>query len=498
MRSRTRSSLCATACLLVLFAAPSARAQEALSAMNSLSGGVGYGASGLGSFGANAFGVGSAALLAAGRTNSTSLSLSAGMGETDNVRFNSNVKQSQTLATAGLDVALSRHKPRLDAAVIGDFQDFYYVQGAFGNNFTGRLDGNANVGLIPNRLDWVIDEDFGQSQINPVVPTVPTNLQNVNVVTTGPDLLFHPGGMRNFLQLGVRYGRSDYGTSQFDGTDEIGLFALGHRPSQASALAVHVTYQKMRFDNTIINRGYTLRKAYGSYEVQGARTRVALYAGAAQVNDIPLRSSEWKTRPIGKVILSRQISPTMTLVLQGERQVTDAADSFSGLQSGAASAIRVAPVYGTTASYVSTGGSAGWTFALNRTSIGASASWEQSAYDLSSALDTRMGEYELRFGRQLTPYLTLQLAGIYSKTDYYHSNFQNDRRSANLALQWALGRKLHATLQYQYTSQGTTGVASELTRSGYFNLVSLSRVYVTDAYSANSVFLTLTYVPISQ
>jgi len=499
-KRRKQASLGTLLCLLAAMIGRTAVAQDVLNGTNMFSGAqfgsVGASAFGAGPFGTSGFGITSP--FGTPQKNATDLGLSAGLGETDNVLLAPGAKESETLATAGVDVDLSRNEPRLNASAIGNFEDLYYLENAFGNELIGSFSGAANVGVVPNRLNWAIDESFGQNQLNPLEPTVSTNLQNVNIFSTGPDLLLHPGGQSNFLELGGRYARADYGSIPFSGYQGIGLFALGHDLSQTSALAVHVTDQQMYFYNTTLNQNYTLRKAYGSYTVQGARTSIELDAGAGQVDDIPGSSSEWSTRPIAQIKLTRQLSPTMSLYLQVGRQVTDPADSFATLQNGAGGAIVIAPVYETTSSYLGTFGSLGWTFTLHRTSISATASWARSSYDASSIFDTTIQDYEVLAQRRLTQRLALQVTGMLAKTNYYQAQYESDQRTANVALQWTLGPRLFAAFQYQYTSQGTSGLFQELTRVGYFNLISTSSVYLSDTYAANSVFITLTYVPIAE
>jgi hypothetical protein len=463
-------------------------ASRGAAAQGVVTGGDLFGAGGTGGYG-----IGGAASLAAGKTNTTTLGLSAGVGETDNVLLTSGTKQSQTLATAGLDFSLSRHGPRLNTAAAGDFEDVYYLQSAFGNQLLGRFDGDATVGIVPDRINWTVDENFGQSIINPVAPTVPTNLGNINVFSTGPDFILHPGGEANFVQLGARYGRSDFQRAAFDGYQELGLFAIGRALSSLSTLSLHANVEKLRFSDTALNPDYTFRRAYASYVVQGARTGITIEAGAAQVDDVTRR---WTTRPIGQITLQRLLSPHMSLTLQGGRQVTDINDSFAGLQSGAAGAIVVAPAYGSTGSYVRTFGTASWSFAFNRTSLGASASWERNSYDVSQLLDTRSGDYEVSLGRQLAPHLAVRVTGALTKSDYYNTGFESEYRTVNVAFQLQAAPKVRVSLSYQHTSQGTSGVATVLTRSGYFNLFTVSSLYVTDAYSANAAFLTVTYLPL--
>ena len=89
----------------------------------------------------------------------------------------------------------------------GNFSDLDYLQNAYGNQFIGRFDGRADVALIPERVIWVLTESFGQAQIDPFVAVVPTNLENINYVSTGPDATLRLGPTV-FLDLRARYSKA--------------------------------------------------------------------------------------------------------------------------------------------------------------------------------------------------------------------------------------------------------------------------------------------------
>ena len=117
-----------------------------------------------------------------------SLGADAGLGETDNVTLASSDKVSQTMAIADVDFAVLEQSRLFNVNLKGDFSDYDYLQHAYGNELIGRFDGVAKMALVPDRLTWVLQEDFGQSLLDPYTPQTPSNRQNVNYVSTGPDV----------------------------------------------------------------------------------------------------------------------------------------------------------------------------------------------------------------------------------------------------------------------------------------------------------------------
>src|ERR1700683_4174084 len=95
-----------------------------------------------------------------------SLGADVGLGETDNVTLATTNKVSQTMATADIDFAALEQSRLFNVNVKGDFSDYDYLQHAYGNELIGRLDGLGKMALVPDRLTWVLQEDFGQSQLD--------------------------------------------------------------------------------------------------------------------------------------------------------------------------------------------------------------------------------------------------------------------------------------------------------------------------------------------
>ena len=271
--------------------------------------------------------------------------IAAGIGETDNVNLSSTDPKSQTIAAADLDFDLKRTGSRLDASGIGNFTDLYYLQGAYSNQVLGRFDGLATAKLWADRLRWVVADDYGDMQIDPFSALTPSNLQRVNVFTTGPDLTLRPS-YSTFINVDARYTQNSYQSSPFDGHDLLGSAAVGRQLSELASLALVVQAEELRFDNTIVNTNFDRRAAYGRYVIKGARTSIDAQLGVTQANDV---GSSWRTSPLLRLLLTRQISPFSIVTLTGGREFTDAAASFTSLTSSAWGGIVVAPVTQTTA-----------------------------------------------------------------------------------------------------------------------------------------------------
>jgi hypothetical protein len=414
---------------------------------------------------------------ASSKANTLVYGVDVGVAESDNVTLVSTNKVSQTMAVADGDFDVKQQSRLLDLDAKGNFTYLDYLQGAYGGQLIGRFDGSAHLAIIPDRLVWVVQDDFGQAALDAYTPQTPTNLENVNYISTGPDFALRFGAS-SYLNMSARYARTDYETSPYNSNRLLGDLAWGYQLSAQSSVSLNGETERVLFANTVVNSDFDRSSGFLRYEVKGARTELSADLGAT-------------TRPLAKLNLTRKLSAAAKLTLTAGRDLTDAATSFSGLQSGAIGLVGTAPAAQTTDNYTSSYASATWQYERNRTLISLSGRWEKDIYDSApvtsvsstgvpltvaplpgapvigsaSALDYTLGGAEFRVQRRMTRALTAEILGRIYKTDYLHStvagqfgtpNYSNEQVSAGLT--WRHGRALVVKLRYEHNAQVTTGI----------------------------------------
>jgi hypothetical protein len=399
-----------------------------------------------------------------------------GVGESDNVTLVQTDKVSQTIAIADLDFDLKDRFRLFDVDAKGNFSDLDYLQNAYNNQVIGRFDGKADVSLIPERVIWVLAESFGQTQIDPFLAVVPTNLENTNYVATGPDASFRLGPTV-FLDMSARYARTTYATDPFDSNTGLGSVALGRALSAQSSISINGTFERVQFDNTQVNTNFDRSSAYAHYEIQGARTDLTANLGLTKVD----QGTESFTGPSAKLQLSRKLSAASTLKLTVGRDITDASTAFANLQSGAIGGIVTAPAAVSLNNYVVTYGSVDWEYARNRTTIGVSGTSEKDSYDGQPLLDLTRGTAELRIERRLSRVLTAQLLGRLYRNEYANTDFAETDGLVGGALIFREGRGLEIKLRYDHSTRSASGLGVVPGVNG--------------GYGENRAFLTIGYRP---
>src|ERR1035438_3646049 len=88
--------------------------------------------------------------------------IDAGIGESDNVSLVQTNKVSQTIGIADLDFTSKETGSRLSDDIVGSFTYLDFLQHAYSNEFLGHFDGLVRYALVPERLTWTLQDNWGQ------------------------------------------------------------------------------------------------------------------------------------------------------------------------------------------------------------------------------------------------------------------------------------------------------------------------------------------------
>jgi hypothetical protein len=406
-----------------------------------------------------------------GRSQTFTLGISEGIGETDNVAQTSADTHFQTMEVTGLDFGWIRTGSALNANVVGDFNYLDYLQGAYPAQLLGRFDGLSSLSLLDDHLRWFLQDDFGEGQLDPYLAATPTNLEQVNFLTTGPEFTLRPLS-DTVLQFGARYALATYQDSPLNGWRISENVLLQRLLSPNSNIALGAAAEQLTFDNANLNPDYDRDRFYVRYEITGARTHITAAVGETQTND----GGDWVATPLVQLDLTHDLAPQTVLTLTAGREFTDAADAFSDLRSGAAGGIIVAPVAQTTEDYLRNYVTAGVQLTGLRTTIGVTGAYERDVYAIDDTFDVTRADLELRASRQLNGYLSADLFGAIMQSRYFNQGGHINTNIVGADITWQASRTLAFEGRYAHNFQGATGVAN--------------------GFSSNLVFVTLTYRPL--
>jgi hypothetical protein len=364
-------------------------------------------------------------LVTAAQADGFNFGVDAGIGESDNITLVETNKVSQTMAIADLDFSLKQKGSHLDANVVGDFTYLDFLQNAYGGELLGRLNGAVRYAIVPESLTWTLQDNWGQAQLSPFSPLVPSNQENVNYVSTGPDWYARLGGT-NFLDVGARYSRADYGTTPIDNNRLLGSVQFGHEISAHSSLSLNVSVERVLFENTVLNTNYDLSNAYARYELHGARTDLSADLGVNKAS----QNGSSNSGVSAQLELTHHVSDAAKVTVTAGRELTDASADFSSLQTSVvANAVNInsvvsnAPAAITSSIFRRDYIAAAWNYERHRTTVGVSGRWEKDDYVNQSQYNETRDRLDFNVERKLTHALTAQLFANIYQSRYDHQQF---------------------------------------------------------------------------
>lgn len=370
-----------------------------------------------------------------------------GLGHSDNIGRTESNEQEEDIASAGLRFSLDRQSSRLQANAVGNVAYAEYLDNTYDSEVLGNFAGNARVALVPQRFEWVISDNFGQTLADPFSPTTPDNRENINYFSTGPEVTL-AFGSRMRLRLGGRYSLATYEDSPLDFDTKSGDAALIRTLSAASNLSLNVRAAQTTYDERALNADYDQREAFVRYDVAGARTRISLDAGYTEVDRDAAADSE--DGLLLRLDATRRLSPSSTAVLTAGREFSNSGSAFAGLQGVGGVGLEAVGGQQTAQPFVNDYITLGWNFSRQRTSFGVYGAWSDQSYDATPALDQTLTSLGGQFRRELSPQTSLGLHAVYSRGEFQLPNSDYDDMNAGLTFGWRLSRSVSLNATYDH------------------------------------------------
>lgn len=379
------------------------------------------------------------------RVKETQLAITAGAGWSDNIALESVNAQEGTIGQVGLLVGFASESPKLSSDVEANVAFEHYFDGTFDDDVIGGVDATLAFAVVPERFVWFLQENFGQITSDPFSAATPNNRENINFLTTGPDIMIRLGGVTSLLFSG-RYSDTQYETSDLDGERFGGTLALARKVSAASTLSINLMGERVEFESIVPEgevRNYDRQEAFARYDVHGARGSVIVDLGYTSIE----RDDESSHGLLARVALFRQITASSIVRLDAGTQFSSAGDMFRDLQSQRGVRLDSQSVIASNDPFESRFAAIGLNYLRHRTGFGLSGSVRDETYERSTALNRTLTSLEAYASRQLSRTTELRIFGTFDREDF-DAGFTDDELRTGVALAWELGRHVELRLQY--------------------------------------------------
>jgi len=208
----------------------------------------------------------------------------------------------------------------------GEIAYLDYLGDEFDDEFRGSLAGQFNWTLMPERINFVVEDYLSNQPVNILNSFSPTNQQEVNVFVAGPSFYARFDDATRG-QFDLRYSKSRAEeTDEFDGDRFNGAARVIRQLSARDLLSLTAEGTKVEFDDAAANTDYRRFDVYFGYtrELQNLDFGLDLGYTRLEITD----SGEREGSPLVRGNVEWEATPRSTFNADFSQQFADAADDL--------------------------------------------------------------------------------------------------------------------------------------------------------------------------
>lgn len=392
-----------------------------------------------------------------------SASAEAGVGYSDNITRVSDNESSETIGTMGLDLLWQERTRRLRGDAIVDLSYFEYMDNTYDSELVGTANGTLAFGIVPEKLNWVVQDSFGQAQSDPFQASTPGTREDLNYFTTGPDLTMRFGST-GFGRLFGRWSSTNYETSPLDAERTTAGVALGRRASARSELSLNAVTESVDFDDPQ-NVDFDRDSAFIRWQLDASRTTLDANVGYTWLER---DGSDKEGSALINIHIARELTASSTLSLTLGQQLGDAGDSLRGQLSGTVVGGGAGQITATSDPFESQLVSLDWGYSRGRTGFSLGASHIEDQYETQTQFDRKRDVFSAGFSRRMASTLTLDVRASLESEKFTNANQENDELRLGATLNWRAWRTLGLRFLVERYDRDTDGGTGEFTENRAF------------------------------
>lgn len=392
----------------------------------------------------------------------------AGGEYSDNIGRVATDKQSDTIGTVRLGIGIDELRPRLEARVAGNLGYRHYFDDTFDDEVVGGLNGFIAWSILPERVTWIVEDNYGQIAANRAIADTPANRRDFNYFTTGPDLRL-PLGERTFTQISARWSDVYYENADDElnvpsaathnqGSENIGgSVTLGRSVTEQSAVSINGTVQNIAYDDSEFFEDFRITSGFVRWESQGRQTQLSLDAGYSEAK----RGDDKSGGVLARLHLSREVTSRSTVSLDVGSEFADTASAFridqtiGGVASEAEDTVAAGDVFRTTYAYLR------FSTERERTTFDIMFNGRRERHESEVDLDRDIFGAGIILSRRITPRIDLELRAAYTDEDFVATNFAFNEWSAGAGVSWRMTSRLSLRFtvdHFEGSSDGSSDV----------------------------------------
>lgn len=263
-------------------------------------------------------------------------SVYAGIEHSDNVNLSESSPVSQSILIPGINFTYAQQGSAVQANVAGALEYHDYLGNAFDNQTFVQLTSQANWTVLPQRLDFTVQDFAGVQPLSTLSSNAPNNQQQTNVLALGPILHFRFGDtLRGQAEL---HYINSYASKnkQFNSSRGEAALRFFKDLGPSDVLSLSLESQRAKFDNTAGNPGsnpggvtrgsdYTRNELFANYIRTLAHFKLDVALGWSQIN---FNGAPTVSTPLTRVTLGWQPTTRSSFAITATHQYSDAAEDM--------------------------------------------------------------------------------------------------------------------------------------------------------------------------
>jgi hypothetical protein len=378
----------------------------------------------------------------------------AGVGYSDNIGRVPANETDETIGTVGLELDWIERTRRIRGDATVDLSYFEYLDNTYDSEVLGTANGTLALAIVPETLQWVFQDSFGQAQSDPFAPTTPATREDLNYFSTGPDLTLRLGST-GFGRLFGRWSTTTYERSPLDAERTTAGVALGRRASPRSELSLNAVTESVDFDQAF-NTDFDRDSVFLGWNLDASRTVIDAQLGYTWLE----RDGADKTgNALVNVVVTRDLSASSVLALTLGTQLGDAGDSLRTELQGGVVGGGGTQITATADPFENRLASLEWRYNRGRTGFSLGTSWTEEEYETQTQLNRTRLAYTASVSRRLASAVDFEIFGTLENEEFDNTDLTSDELRMGAVLNWrawrTLGLRLTAERYDRDTSNGT-------------------------------------------
>jgi len=243
----------------------------------------------------------------------------AGAMYTDNLTLEEDGEREEWVGIGALGLWAEHQGPSLVTEVVGEVEHRDYRDDEFEDETLFSMDAVGALTIYPDALTWWTEDYFRQATIDPFAPPTPTNRQDANFFSTGPEATARLAPVHSFV-AGARYSQYYFSRSILDSIRPSAYGRWEYDVSTRTDVSLNAEAEFVDYADESINDNYERVDGFVTVETELARGSIELDGGLSRIDRNRLEDVDGY---LARVLWEYELNTASSISLYGLSEYTD-------------------------------------------------------------------------------------------------------------------------------------------------------------------------------